>query len=114
MQICGRQVFLTALATAFAALALVYPSVSVSHALDHLEATEVGGTSGEEPTSEAAEAELCDLCISLSQGRSALLAAAPLAPVHASLISHRENAPPPPVLSRLERAPASPRAPPLH
>ena len=37
MQVSSRQLFLTAFVAALAALAVVHPALSFSHALDHLE-----------------------------------------------------------------------------
>ena len=109
-----RKLFLTALASAFAAMVVVYPSVCLSHTLDHLEAPGIGDPSGEQPRSNTADEELCGLCVSLAQGQAAVLTADPLIQVHAPSVSHRETVLLPQILSRMKHAPASPRAPPIH
>ena len=110
----GRQIFLTVLAAAFAALTVVHPSFSLSHELDHLEANELGHLPGEEPLSDADAGELCGLCFSLSGGRDAVLSPGLLTQMSTSFVSHRETTQPPRLFSRVARAPGSPRAPPFH
>ena len=110
----GRRFFLTALVAVFASLAVVHPSFSLSHELDHLEANELGHASGQGPTSDASEGERCDLCVSLSKARAAALSPGLLELAPASLVSYRETAQPPRFFIREVRGPSSPRAPPLH
>ena len=110
MHTTGRRLLLTALV---AALAVVQPTLSFSHALEHLEQARATDAPGEDSQGNHEGGAHCDLCLSLSQGRAALVSKTLLAPVRTPLVARIESAVPLPVPSRALRAPESPRAPPL-
>ncbi|MDJ0868625.1 MAG: hypothetical protein QNK03_21125 [Myxococcota bacterium] len=113
MPIPGRKLLGAALIAAFAALAVVQPTLSSAHALEHLE---TGGTTGppaEAPSADPEAGAHCDLCLSLSQGRTALDSAGMQAQVCTPVVGRIAPVVPLLVPIRASRAPESPRAPPL-
>ncbi len=101
------------LAVLFGAASLGSGALHLGHALAHLEAPSVAPHAGEGEPDDSGDDGPCGLCLSLSQGRSALTSAwAPGLPV--ALALGRAAAPAPPCAPRrVALSPESPRAPPL-
>ncbi len=114
MPIPGRQLLGAALLIALAVLAVGQPTLSSAHALEHLETAGTSGAPGEAPWGDPEAGAHCDLCLSLSQGRTALDSAGMQVQVCTPLVGRRtEPVVPLLVPIRASRAPESPRAPPL-
>ena len=112
MHIPGRQRLVAALVTALAALAVVHPALSFAHALEHVQEARALDPSEEPPREDEEGGAHCDLCLSLSLSRTALVPKGVLAQVRTALVGRIEPALPLPVPVRASRAPESPRAPP--
>ncbi len=113
MRIPGRPLLMAAVVAALAALAVVHPTVSVAHALEHLDPTRAMAPAQEDPQGDQDSEAYCDLCVSLSRGRVALVSTLLLAEGHTSLVGRTEPLAPPLLPVCLSRPPESPRAPPF-